>query len=459
MNASSVARRSDARPSQPVTSPAVPLLCGLAWLGTALGFAYLDRRFGRFGTEALFLAAWGAVGFGAGAVRLQRGLSSPSRVVGIMAVLTILCMLPGFLMFSFVRWVAIGLMLVAAARASGMHMRRELHLCLAIIVAVSLLVAVHGSADWTIWFYLAPSWVFVALALAWDHAAGVRLPAWSKLSMTLAFMAIACVIGLASFRLAPYPHILGFGFLPPATAAEGRFKLPAGTAGGERGETGREGEGGQQGNHDAAPGRQSPGPLGAIISGMRANLADETIPGWQRSAIQGLLGIAQMWAVTVSPADLQGRGSLSAAEQRSLEDRVRALQNFLLRIPLAALLALAAWFVWRRRWRIGVEVALVLAATTSRLWPTTSLRSSALAARWLLHGHGHLLQPGQSLREHVSTSPLPHAVRDWLLTALRGYGAWRHGQQSATPALAEWASGAVTAAAEATHLSRRRKTA
>jgi hypothetical protein len=41
-------------------------------------------------------------------------------------------------------------------------------LSLAIVVSVSLLVAVHWAADWTLWFYLGPAWLFVALALAWD---------------------------------------------------------------------------------------------------------------------------------------------------------------------------------------------------------------------------------------------------------------------------------------------------
>lgn len=384
----------------------VVVLTGLSYLCVGLGFSYLDRHYGSFGREGVMWLVWAVLGFGAGA--LHSGRPAPAghtqwAVLGGLGLL--LCVFPGLLIFNMLRWVSLLLMVVVGARAAILKTRRDFYLALTVIFVVSFMVGTHGNADWTLWIYLGPAWVFGGLALAWEHAAGVPLSRWTKLSMTLGFMGVALLLTAVLFFFAPRPSNLGFGFLPPGTDTPGMFEQSAGQGEG----TQRAGGGGPGGGDSAGTGAsQGAGGAGvpqwgglgekwkAMLDYMRQTNADRSIPQWQRSLINTLLNAAQ------SAASIAWWWVL--------------------------VVLVVAYWLWRLRHRLGLALTLGVAWLLASYFPAQSMRVSATAMKWCLQVQGHRRRPGQSVREHwgsaVHLAPL---ARRWLGYAVESYCASRFG--------------------------------
>ena len=169
--------RSDASWTHSLRSRLVVAWCGMANLFVAWAFAYLDRRLGHFATEAVLWLIWSGVGYTSAVLGLRRETSGRRIVVVLLTIVACVLAFPGFLAFDLLRWTASSLLLFASARAPAMSIARHLYLNLASIIAASLVVATHFSADWTVWFYLGPAWFFVVMAMAWDYAQFAELSA------------------------------------------------------------------------------------------------------------------------------------------------------------------------------------------------------------------------------------------------------------------------------------------
>ena len=154
--------------SPPLQSRAVVVLTGLSYLFTGFGFSFLDRRFGSFGLEGFLWLVWAVLGFGAGALHVSRSASAGKTQWLVLGALGgLLALFPGFAIYNLLRWASLTLMIVMGARAAVLKTRRDFYFTLIVIFVVGFMVGTHGNADWTLWFYLGPAWVFGGLALAW----------------------------------------------------------------------------------------------------------------------------------------------------------------------------------------------------------------------------------------------------------------------------------------------------
>lgn len=434
--------RSDAAPDEKLGSAAIPVLCGFAYLFVGLAFSYLDRHIGRFGFESVWWAIWALLGFGIGALNLNADPArSRTEAKAFPIIAGVLAVFPGFLMFTLVRWAAFSLLLISAARASNMRSRRDLYYCLASIVAISLLVATHSNADWTTWiFYLGPAWLFIALTLAWDYAAGVQLSSLRKSGLTLGFVAVCIAVSSAIFAVAPQPNILGFGFLPPGTDVPGRVRLEADAQGG-----GRLGRGDPQ-----SAARTDESVLGQALSRMRKSLKEPSLPQWERSAISGLLAAGESILRALGSAD--GRAmvrSMTPAEAAAFAARAAAVVAVLRTLAMLLFLLLLALVGWRLRWRLGIAAALWSAWALARWRPSASMSCSAYAVRWMLRREGYPMLPGQSVTEHIeSAAALPAPARRWLGASVRLYCEQRFGGVRGSPQGAGYMRRAIEATRE-----------
>lgn len=462
----------DAAPqSTSLQSRTTVVFVGLAYLFTCIGFSYVDRSYRSFGFFSAVWVVWTVLGFGAG-LRNLRGADNAGRTQAIVlgALGFALALFPGLLMFPFFRWLCVVLLLLMGARAARMRTRRDLYLTMVVIFTVCFLTTTHYAADWSLWFYLGPAWLCAALALAWVHAEGVDLSRWSKLFMTLGFVAVSFAIAAALFLFAPRPPVLGFGFLPGGDV-EGLYNPPSGgqnnkgraedyagrpggaggSGAGSPGDQGSSGDGGWGGGGGERPGQSRPQPgspsssWGRMLDGMREAGRDPFAPKWQRNAINGALDAAQAlrnWLRGTGPASAGG-GAAGAGNPDGPGDSMglqndepgsgggrQSSQGDML---LAMALALLAWLLWRNRYRWGAHTALAGAWCLSRWFPAQSMQWSARAMTWWLRARNHRPQPGQSVREHWSSAPdVAPLARQWTERALETYCATRFGAQPAT---------------------------
>ena len=440
-----------AAPSSALNSRAVVALTGMSYLCVAVSFSFLDRRFGSLDVESVSWFLWALIGFGAGTLHARKPLPIGNRQWQIFGALSVvLAIFPGFAMFSLLRWTALALLLVMGARAVILRTQRDFYLTLTVIFVVSFMVATHGNANWTLWFYLGPAWVFGGLALAWEHARGATLSRWIKLCMTMAFILLSFLMAVVIFFFVPRPPILGFGFLPPGTDTPGIFQTPAGANGissGKNDPTGSSSAGGAGGPGSDA--NRGPGALAGqwegMLKDMRRALSDRFIPQWQRTLMEKLLDGAQaildQMAGKVRPKP--GQESPGAQLQESVSS------GFTVDWLLLLALLLAAYLVWRYRFRLGIQAALWAAWGSASRHPAASMKFSALAMKWCLRTQGHPRTPGQSVREHwsgaVTIAPL---ARRWLGFAVEAYCAMRFGGQAARPSQAKAMHQAVRGACD-----------
>jgi len=456
----------------PLQSRSTIVFVGLSYLFTGFAFAYVDRGYRAFSVLCTLWLVWAVLGFGAGVLNQRRAEGAGRRQWWAMGLFGgMLALFPGFLMYPFARWVCLVLLIVMGARAARMRTRRDLYLTLTVIFTVCFLTTTHYAADWSLWFYLGPAWLFAGLALAWLHADGVDISRWAKLSMTAGFVAVSFVIAACMFLFLPRPPVLGFGFLPGGDVP-GLYEPPFGDRGGDRGEpradeAGQGGMGSQGGaagmgsrNSDGGWGPERPGsaragagrPMPArpsqwdrMLDAMREAGRDPFAPQWQRGAINGALDAAQalrQWWKK-GPGDPQGSSASGdtagpAGAQPGTAMPLQATPMVLVGLSLFDLLlllaaALAAWLLWHRRYRWGTRGVLVLAWALSRWWPARSMQLSARAMGWCLRGRRHVPLRGQSVREHWLSAPgLAPLARQWMERALESYCAMRFGGGPAT---------------------------
>lgn len=443
----------DARkPAKPekgaATSPALKsrgaiVFAGLSYLFVAFAFSYLDRKFKGFGVESLLWLVWALVGFGAGAINLRRAEGAGATqwmVLGLLGL--VLALFPGVALYAFPRWVCLALLIIIGARAATMRTRRDFYLTLTVIFTVSFMVATHYNADWSLWFYLGPAWLFGAFALAWLHAEGVAIPRWTKFSMATGFVGLSFVLASVLFLFAPRPPVLGFGFLPPGADVPGLFDEPAGDAGGMTGQSGKQSGTASGSSHKPGQGGGAQGEAtlrsgglaqqwGDMLGRMREAARDPTVPQWQRGAIQGMVGTAQslLDRLTGSPAGGEGQGGMV----QSPSPRPTFTPPSLLDLLLWLALAVAAWLLVRYRYRLGLSAALGISWLLAKPFPAQSMRLSARAMTWCLRIRSHPPARGQSVREHWSSVPgIAPMARKWLRYALESYCATRFGGVPAT---------------------------
>lgn len=432
--------------SPPLNSRGVVVLAGLCYLMVGLGYSYLDRRYGHFGLEGSLWLVWALLGFGAGAVHVHKPAGTGGQlqwmILGSMG--SLLVVFPGFLMFSLLRWVCLFMMVLIGARAAVMRARRDFYFTMTGVFAVSFMVGTHGNADWTLWVYLGPAWALGALALAWEYAAGAALSRWIKLFMTLGFMAASLAMAVLLFLFLPRPANLGFGFLPPGTDTPGMFTVPAG--GGNQDGKAERGNGGGGGGSSPTPGGQQAGgggegPWRGMVRVMRGQLQDAAIPEWQRKVLNKVLDELDdapgRW-VRVPGTPYSGSRT-PVQEPREIGPKFEPpLFQELIDSPQSLLwwllFLIAAYLLWRRRYRIGLATTLGLARLLASRYPRRSMQLSAMSLKWCLHVKGHSRAPGQSIREHWgSAARIAPLARRWLGYAVDDYCAMRFGGAAAHP--------------------------
>ena len=462
-------------PYPAIQSRATIAFTGLSFFFTCLAFSYVDRGHRVFVAFSVLWLGWALLGFGAGLFNLRRGEHAGRRQWRAMGLFGgVLALFPGFLMYPFARWVCLVLLIVMGARAAHMRTRRDLYFTLTVVFTVCFLTTTHYAAEWSLWFYLGPAWLFGALALAWLHAEGVDLPRWTQLSMTTVFVAISFVLAACLFLFVPRPPLLGFGFLPGGDVP-GLYEPPFGDREGDSGEPrtgdgrgrgGKGSEGGPSGmgsrNSDGGWGPERPGsaragagrPMPArpsqwdrMLDGMREAGRDPYAPRWQRNAINGALDAAQalrQWwqkgqgnaqggAAGGSAMGTPGDAQPGTALQPQPVPMVITVLSLLDLLLLLIAMALAAWLLWRSRYRWGTRAVLALAWALSRWWPARSMQLSARAMGWCLRGRRHAPRAGQSVREHWLSAPgLAPLARQWMERALETYCAMRFGGLPAT---------------------------
>jgi hypothetical protein len=439
----------------------IVVFTGLCYLCVAVGFSYLDRRYGHFQAESLFWLAWAALGFTAGSFAKNRAAPAGKGLSVVLTVFAVmLAIFPAFFMYMMLRWACVLLLLVTAARAPVMHTRRDLYLCLTTCFTVSFVAAAHGSADWTLWFYLGPAWIFAGLALTWDYAPSRAIGHATRLGMNLGFVAATTLIAALLFFFVPRPPVLGFGFIPPAADASGLLGQPAGNPSGGAG-TGQRpsagkasgpGEGQGKGEGEASGDSTGEGQGSGsgqswqdrwqdMLGKMRPALKDPAMPQWQKNLLEKLLALGEM------PGDGQApSGGAAPGESPSpLEKTANTIASL-----LALLLALVlAWLIYRWRYWVGIELLHFGAWLSAPVRPLVSMRLSAQAIKLCLREAGHKSQAGQSVREYVAAAPgQPPLVRRWLGHAVELYCETRFGAVQATPARANSMRRAVSAATQ-----------
>ncbi len=437
MTATSIAPVADTT-HEPLNSRAVVVLTALAYFFVGLSFSYLDRQFLSFGFESLIWGGWTLLGFGAAALHMGKPAPAGRKQWVLLGSLGLLfAVFPGFAIYNMLRLTALTLMIVIGARAAILRTRRDFHLTLTVIFVVSFLAGTHGRADWTLWFYLGPAWVFGGLALAWDHAHGAGLSRATKAAMTMGFIGTALVLAMLIFFLAPRPPVLGFGFLPPGTESAGMFQNAAG-GGGEKGgrnpdrSNGASGSGsgsGRSGDTGDAPSAGWAQRWNDMLASMRRAAADRNIPQWQRNAMGQLLNGTQTMLDSIAGLSV-GQGDITGGDQVLLVryNRVTYKVNW----PLLLALLLLGCFLWLRRYRIGMATILGLSWLLARLAPERSMRLSAQAMHWCLRMRGQQRQPGQSVREYWSSIPgIDPLARRWMDRAMETYCEMRFGLQPA----------------------------
>lgn len=447
-------------PSPPLRSSGTIVFAGLCYLFSGFAFSYVDRGRMAFGVFCALWLIWALLGFGAGVLNLRRGEGAGRGLWrGMVLVGIVLALLPGFLLYPFARWICLVLMVVMGARAAQLRTRRDLYFTMTVVFTVCFLTTTHYAADWSLWFYLGPAWMFGALALAWLHAEGVDLSRWTQLSMTTSFVAVSCVIAACLFLFVPRPPVLGLGFLPGGDVP-GLYDPPAGSQGDGRGEQRAGGQGGSAGIGSAGnqaggwggaarPGQSRPrpgpppSPWDRMLDGMRDAGRDPFAPQWQRGTINGALDAAQAlrnWLRGGGPSASSPGGSGGAGEPGDPQAAPPPPSGGEAGVgnPLVLLaMALAAWLLWRYRYHWAPRLALAVAWGLSRWFPERSMQVSARAMTWCLRARRHLPLPGQSVREHWSSAPgLAPLAHQWTQRALETYCATRFGGVPATQARA-----------------------
>jgi hypothetical protein len=402
----------------------VHALAGACCLFTGWAFWYLDRSYGDFGPAGTLWFVATVLGFATGALNLHRGGPAGRIVCALLgALLALIAIYPGYVLYSLLRWLALCLMFATVARAALMRTRRDLYFALLACFVCSSVAAIHHRADWTLWVYLGPAWLCAGLALTVEYVASHAVGAWTKTGASLAFVGATAALAAALFLFLPRPATLGFGFLPPGADVPA---LTQSRGGGSAGEGRRGGIGSSGDAAAAAPDGLASSSWQRMIDAMRQSLADPHMPRWQRALLQrGLDGAAAVAGLA------EGVG----IAVRYIRIELPRIPPWVWAVSLLACLALHA--AWQRRHLLALQALGLPAWLLQRLHPAWSMRLSA----WML-GHA-LTQAGagpcrqRTLRERLQhTHGVPPLGRRWCDEALDLYYAMRFGRAVASPARA-----------------------
>lgn len=442
--------------SAALTHRGVVCFTAMAYLGVGLAFAYLDRRHGVFANEGLLWVVWSVLGFGGGLLHLGRAGRVAAwhwRLMGGLAFA--LALFPGLALFNLLRWIGFTLLLVIGARGGVMQTRRDLYMTLVSVFVVSLMVATHHTANWTIWLYLAPAWVCAGLALAWDHAGDAAVPGWAKGGLALGFVATTFLLASLLFLFAPRPPSLGFGFVPPGTDTPNLNSQSHGPQGGESGQAHNTDGTGQGGQTDAGASGGGDGWTDnwqRMLDRMRLDLQDPHMPAWQRQGLERVVGWGD-WLV----AALTGRLVLgSETVDAALADDSTAVAvptgqglPWWLVALLALVVGLLCWWLrrhWHRRHGVFATALLHLAPLVATWRPWWSMRLSVWALGLALRQQGVVVGPDTSLREQLALARLPDLPGRWMGYAVDLHNEVRFGTAPATPQRAAYMQQAVAGA-------------
>jgi hypothetical protein len=405
--------------------PSVAVLTGLCFVLVAWGLAGVTRAPGLEGFVSGFWHLWALVGFGAGAWASRSG--RPLKwLAGLMTGLALmLAVFPGTWFYGYPRWPAFALLLLVGARAPLMLRRREFHLTLLAVLAVSLLLLTDAPDEWTLWLCLGPAWLAATFALTWVHVGRMRVGIFARLLATTLFVALAVGLTSVLVQVLPQPEWIGFGFLPPGADAPGRYQREAPgspDSGTERGRQGGKDGASQGGSAGGRGGGSSGGRLGAWRDELARASGDQRLSDWQR-AFAGLLSKGASWASGALSDDENDASAPLTLRLLRLPD----LRNAVLWLLLAAALA---WIAWK--WR--AEALMLSAGLARRWWPRVSMRLSMVGLHCHLAARGIRRAEGQSRLEHLrAAEPHVHPLTyRWWLEAVERYGACRFGGRPAT---------------------------
>jgi hypothetical protein len=413
-----------------LTSGWVHAFAGACTASVGLSFFFLDRSFGDFATASWFWLAATLCGFGAGALTLNRARPLGRAMCAVLGLIGLaLAVFPTFLIYALLRWIALCLLFVAVARAPLMRTSRDLYFCLLTCFVAGAVTAVHSRANWLLWIYLGPACVFAGLALTLEHVGSHAIGASTKLIASAAFMAVVLLLACALFLFAPRPPVLGFGFVPPATAEHGLLRQPAGAdpnvaRNGAAGSTSLSPTRGQSGNQ---------GPWEEMIGRMRSDLSDRALPGWQRWLLGRLLDAMDAMIRTGQPNGAE----LGHGTSGSTIDQATAGQASSIGLPSWPWLLLAAlglaWLCWRRRYALAFIALNGAAAALTRMKPLAAMKVTALMMAIGLHRAGSQWDRGSTLREQLAAAPhLSTIARHWFGESLALYYAARFGRLRAS---------------------------
>jgi len=415
----------DSSAAEPLPSRWVPAFAGACLLCVALSFSYVDRRHGSLnsGETTLWMIAV-ALGFGTGAWQLGRPGRSGLVVCALLSVpAAVIAVFPGFFLYTLLRWLALCLLFLAIVRAPIMRSRKDLYLCLAICFVAACATATAGGADWTMWTYIGPAWIFAGLALTIDYVAGRRLPLWIQMTTSVGFVAVVGIAALVLFLWLPRPPTLGFGFMP-TSGADQSPPIEAGKGGG--------GAGSEPGN--AQTPSRAPSEWQQMIDRMRQTTRDPNMPAWQRRMLGTLLdGMSALGpdAAEESSEGTSGSHALETIAQWSLH-----LSLWWFVMLLCA--ALAVWWLRRRRYAVALKTLSVIAWALAWMSPQLSMRLSARMIEYCLAWTDRSRPAALTLRERLSEADdLPKTARRWFDEAVTTYYAARFGRDPSTHASSE----------------------
>lgn len=419
-------------------SPWIHAFAGTCLACVGLAFFFIDRQYGDIGVATLPWLIATALGFGTGAVMLNRGGAGGRAMCAVLGIVGLaLAVFPTFMMYSLVRWISLCLLFVGIARAPLLRTRRDLYFALMTCFVAASVVAIHPRADWLLWTYLGPACLFAGLALTMEHAGTHAVSLVTKLTSSALFVCTVIVLSSLMFFWLPRPPVLGFGFLPPPVAHIGTAPKSAG------------------GNADAKGGGVAePGPPGMaqsaatdadsawekMVERMRSDLLDPEIPGWQRAVLAGLLdALGSLYANPSGSREPQAQAELPSTGEAFLSSSVRIVVvriKFVTLLTWLALLVLTA-FCWAQR---RVLAFTALSAASYGLSGVHPLGSMKLSARMMAVGLSRIGIPdsgARTLREQLAKAhELPLLARRWYGEALDLYHASRFGRMAATPASA-----------------------
>lgn len=318
-----------------------PLTYTPAYLGLYLALllavtsnAFLDIRYGMFGTEVAIWAV--AFAFTLWTGWRQQGHITPGgkRMQRWLVVLAVLVSL--FIILPVWRLPRGGVYVLAALQVAYncvLTTRRQLHFGLLVSAVMVMFAAAHFRADWTLLFYLVPYVVAVVFTLVAEqinrrvetvnaHSLGRPLIGGQGAAIAAAS---AVILALAGLLYAVTPQItwspMGWDYGVPAAAGSG-------------------GADGEALVGADAGGAGDSGGAGLTVADMRAAAGRPGMPGWQSGILYGLADITEATGRLLAPVHNALRDIWEASKEWTRQHKAQILRGLAALAMLALLVAL-----------------------------------------------------------------------------------------------------------------------